>query len=94
MFNVGQKVKILDDAFSGSPDERDIWARGKTGTIICDLSQAIGSGWDDFYEVELDQPFSEDDINVYPVLASEIEPTTQQCALADHSSRQSGARQN
>lgn len=83
MFNVGQRVKILNDAFPCSPDERDSWARGKTGTIICDLSQSIGNGWDDCYEVELDQPFSEDDINVYPVLAAEIEPTTQQVVAID-----------
>lgn len=74
MFTVGQKVRIKENAFPDSSDECDILARGKTGIIVTDLEQAVGGGWNGCYEIELDEPINKDDINIYPIESTEIEP--------------------
>lgn len=51
-FTVGQRVRILETAFPGSPDERDIKARGQEGAIVNDLEQELGKGWRGCYLVE------------------------------------------
>ena len=67
MFEAGQEVVILMGAFPGSPEERDKYARGKTGTI-----EHIENNGEWFCEVSLREPFSPEDSNIYLVLDTEI----------------------
>ena len=62
MFKVGDRVRILENAFPDSDDPEDAKARGKVGTIVWDMGDGL---WHVEVE-ELDDPYC-------PVLESEIE---------------------
>lgn len=76
MYTVGQPIRIKDNAFPGSPDERDVWARGKLARVeaIPEDLQLLDEGSEHCYDVSLVDPFSGDDLNIYLVLDTEIEP--------------------
>lgn len=55
MFNVGDTVTVLDNAFPGSDDLRDKKLRGQRGTVTCRLWEVneLGTGWEGCYEVTM-----------------------------------------
>lgn len=68
---VGSKVRVLETAFPDSDASEDIFARGKVGTVILDLSEYL-DGFEDCYEVELDD-VPDGMVSIFPLKASEIE---------------------
>ena len=61
-YEIGQRVRIKDDAFSDSDDPRDEAARGQEATVFAFVSD------DRCLLVETD------DYDLYPVLVEELEP--------------------
>jgi hypothetical protein len=59
---IGQRVRISDDAFPGSDDQDDIEARGKEVTVFASVSD------DGCWLVETDE------YDLLPVLDTELEP--------------------
>ncbi len=63
-FQIGQRVRITDDAFPGSDEPDDIAARGQEATVFASVSD------DGCWLVETDE------YDLLPILAEEIEPLT------------------
>lgn len=59
---IGQRVRISDDAFPGSDEPADIAARGKEATVFAAISD------DGCWLVETDE------YDLLPVLGTELEP--------------------
>lgn len=51
MLKVGSKVRIKENAFTGSDEPNDIAARGQIGEIVLSLEQQLGEQWKDYWEV-------------------------------------------
>lgn len=51
---IGDKVRILDNAFGDSIDPDDIAARGKVGEVACDLEDELGPDFTGCWVVTVD----------------------------------------
>jgi hypothetical protein len=54
MFNIDDKILVLESAHEGSKEHDDVEARGKTGLITGRLWDDFGAGWVGCYEVLLE----------------------------------------
>lgn len=70
-FQIGQRVRITDDAFPGSDEPADIAARGTDVRIVRDLGLET-PGWNGCYIVETP------DGSWHPVVVEELTPIPQE----------------
>ena len=68
MFELGQKVRVRDNAYKNSDDPTDFEIRGQIVTIGYSLEKALGEGWRDQWEC------FDDAGDCYHLTSDEIEP--------------------